>query len=126
MKYRIKTYRDAYLSALEGKTFEEKKAITRRLLSILTREQALGRSRELFRSIRHAHLKHLGRREATLESAAPLPKHAREEIARALGKHTSITVAVRPELLAGIKITIDDETLIDASGKRLVDTMFTR
>ena len=126
MKYRIKTYRDAYLAALEGKTLDEKKTITRRFLALLTRERALGRAGELFRAIRRTHLKKLGRKEVILESAAPLTREAKREIEHALGKNISTIESVRPELLAGLKITINDETRIDASGKRLVDTMFTR
>lgn len=123
MKYRLRQYRDAYLSALEGGTEKEKETLTKNFLILLSKDKALSRVDHLAKEIRRAHLKKLGRHEAYIESASKLPPKEKRELETMLGKHAIIHEEVRPELLAGMTMLVDNELFIDASGKRILENI---
>ncbi len=123
MKNRLSSYRAAYLEATHGKTHDEMRRITKRFFFLIVRERGLSRVEEIIRTIRRAYLKKRGRRKVLLESAAALAPSRRNEISRLFGKDAIIREVVDSGILAGIKIIIDDELVVDASGKSILDRM---
>mgnify|MGYP003394656396 FL=1 len=63
-------------------------------------------------------------RKVRIESAAPVSAQLKKEISEILGKKIVLEEKTRPDLLAGIKILVDDELLIDATGKRQLERIF--
>lgn len=121
----MRVYREAYLAATDTKTPSEQKQITARLLSRLVRDRVLPRAGQLEKDVRRAYMKRAGRADVTVESASKLQSDYRHELMRMFGKDALIREAVNPELLAGIRILVDDELLIDATGRKVMSDMFT-
>lgn len=117
-------YREAYLKALDDKSPAEQKRITERFLSRLVRDRALSKIGQIEKGIRRAHMKNSGRSEIAVESAAKLDPKYRRELARMFGKRAFIRETVNPDLVAGARILVDDELLIDATGKRFLNDIF--
>lgn len=126
MKYALRIYREAYLKAIDNKSTVEQKRITMRFLSRLVRDRALSKIGHIEKGIRRAHRKKAGRSEIAVESAAKLdPKH-RKELERMFGESALIRETVNPELVAGARILVDDELLIDATGQKILQDMFVK
>lgn len=60
-------------------------------------------------------LKDEGGRKVVLESARPLADHAFQELRAAFSEKDVVESSVAPEVVAGVRITIDGEWMIDAS-----------
>jgi F0F1-type ATP synthase delta subunit len=67
-----------------------------------------------------------GRRLVTITSARPLPESLRKALRAELGQTDIVSETVEPNLVAGVKITINGEQQLDASLKRKLDKLFTR
>ena len=121
----MRVYREAYLKAIDNKSPAVERRITARFLSRLVRDRALSKIGQIEKGIRRAHMKNSGRSEITVESAAKLDPKYRRELARIFGEHALIRETVSPDLLAGARILVDDELLIDATGRKVLRDMFT-
>lgn len=124
MKRLTRIYREAYLKALDNKSPADQKRITARFLSRLVRDRALSRIGQIEKGIRRAYMKNSGRSEIAVESAAKLDSKYRRELERMFGTRAAIRETVNPDLVAGARILVDDELLIDATGKRFLNDMF--
>ncbi|KKW32458.1 MAG: hypothetical protein UY78_C0038G0008 [Parcubacteria group bacterium GW2011_GWA1_53_13] len=69
-------------------------------------------------------MKNSGRSEIAVESAAQLDPKYRGELERMFGTRALIRETVNPDLVAGARILVDDELLINATGKRFLNDMF--
>src|SRR3990167_1033287 len=125
MKYPMRVYREAYLKAIDNKSPAVERRITARFLSRLVRDRALSKIGQIEKGIRRAHMKNSGRSEIAVESAAKFDPKYRRELARMFGEHALIRETVSPDLLAGARILVDDELLIDATGRKVLRDMFT-
>jgi len=121
----MRVYREAYLKAIDNKSPAVEKRITARFLSRLVRDRALSKIGQIEKGIRRAHMKNSGRSEIAVESAAKFDPKYRRELARMFGEHALIRETVNSDLLAGARILVDDELLIDATGRKVLRDMFT-
>lgn len=126
MKYRARAYRESYLSLIEGKSESEARSITKKFLSLLLRDRAFSKLNEIFRDIRRTHLQRLGIKEIDVETPAPVSPYAKKEIRDIFGKESIIHESINPGVLAGMRILVDDELLIDGTGRKLLDDMLGR
>jgi len=124
MKYRLRIYRDALLAALADAPEDRKKKIAERFGELLVREKALAKSGEIMKMIREKHLERLGRKEVLIESASPLGASHRRAIKDSFAEHTLFLEAVNPDLIAGVRITINDRICVDATAKKMLDEIF--
>lgn len=123
MKYTISHYADAVLAALEKKSEEERRAVARRFLAVAQKHKKL---RELSRILKEAEKRSYARsgtRRIFFEPASAVAESVKKEMRLILGRIT-IQERVRPDLLAGARIFVDDELLIDASAKRRLEKLF--
>lgn len=60
------------------------------------------------------------------ETAGEAPSSIKKDIEEALHKKVDLVSSVNPGIIGGIKILIDDETLIDASVKTQLNKLFSR
>ncbi len=124
MKYTLSMYAQAFVAVTE-----EKKASPDRVLKGLL--QALKRQgdmrlgdavvREVHKTLVHAK----GGRLVRVETARVLPKSLAQSIRDAFEPEDDISFAERPELVAGIRIVMDDELELDGSLRRKLNSMFT-
>ncbi|OGZ96570.1 MAG: hypothetical protein A3J10_01055 [Candidatus Sungbacteria bacterium RIFCSPLOWO2_02_FULL_54_10] len=124
MKYTPAQYAAALAEVLQGKTSAELKHIAANLFTHMTKARA---TKDIDRVVREAGRRMRRKEEisaADVESAAPLSAKHLHSIKRMLGPKSAIIEKVNPHLLAGTRIIIDEETLIDATALRRLTTLF--
>ena len=126
MKYRISQYAQALHTALDGKKKTEQHAIARRFAGVLIRRRMIAKSHLILAAYEKLVLCARGERKVRIESAGPVPEQLKKEIRGVLDAKIHFEELVNPELLAGAKILVDDELLIDASAKKQIERMFTQ
>lgn len=126
MKYTTRQYVEALLDALEDKSGRGRSEVIRRFLFVVRKNKDWAKLGRILQEAERQSLRKQGMRKVEVESAAPLSREFRKEIEKILGKKLVLEEKVRPELLAGMKILIDGEVLIDGSGKRILDMLSTR
>lgn len=123
MRYRVAQYAEALFGTLEDKNEKERRAIARRFGALLARHRMLGKADAILSAYEKIILRARGARKIMIESAAPVSASLKKEIKKILGAKIYFEEKENPALLAGIKILMDDELLIDASGRRQIDRM---
>lgn len=118
MNYTPIQYAAALMGALKGKTAAQQKDIAARLVRHLSRARAQKRLGDIVRQAERMEREKEGAVAADVQSASPLRAGVRQSIERVLGKKAVMTESVDPRLLAGLRILIDEETLIDATARR--------
>ena len=124
MRYSIRQYAEAMLLALEDKNKQERREVTGRFLAVLRKKRDWGKLAQIVRALELLYLKKAGFHKVILESAAPAGGKIRLEVKKILGKKIFLEERVNPELMAGIRILVDEELFIDASAKRRLDAIF--
>lgn len=124
MKLTPLQYAAALAAVITDKTSAERKQIAGRLFRHLARARALRHRERIVREAGRIMRKQKGMVSATIESAAPVTVQTRRAIGHALGKKTVIAEIADPRLLAGVRILIDEEMLIDATALRRLTTLF--
>lgn len=124
MKYSTKQYASVLLSVLADKSEKDRKEVLRKFVAVLAKNRDLARLGAILRETEREYLRQTGMQKVLAESASPIDPSLRKEIEHAVGGKIWWQEKVNPELLAGIKILINGETLIDASGKRQIEKMF--
>ena len=125
MKYAVSQYARALADLLDGKSEKERKEIAIKFAKIAQRHRATSHLPRIFETTDRHLLKKRGLKKVIIESASRLNGHIRKEIMEVLGKNIYIEERVRASMIGGIKILIDDETLIDASAKTQIERMVT-
>ena len=126
MRYSIPQYAEALVEALEDKSGRERSEATRRFLFILRKNKDWAKLGRIVKEAEKQSLRKQGIKKVEVESAVPLSPTVKKEIEKILGKKIVLEEKVRPEVLAGIKILVDGEILIDASAERQLQRMFTK
>ena len=124
MRYRPAQYAEALHGALEGKPVAKRKDIIRRFIAMVARHRMSNKIGLIVSAYEKLVLHEGGMRKVRIESAAPVSAQLKKEISEILGKKIVLEEKTRPDLLAGIKILVDDELLIDATGKRQLERIF--
>lgn len=124
MKYTARQYGEALFVSLKEKSGAERKAILKKFLSILRRNRDMHSLGLILKEAEERLLKEENIRKVDVESAAPLSENIRKEIENIMRKNILLKERVNPDLLAGIKMLMDGEILIDATAKRRLDKLF--
>lgn len=124
MTYTHIHYAQALAAALKGKSAAEQKQIAARLFRRLTRARALKERGRIVRETSRIMRRQEGIIAAEVHSAAPLSAEKRRAIKLALGKKALITQTINPHLLAGVRILINEDILIDATARRRLTALF--
>lgn len=124
MKYTICTYVKALLDCIENKSEQERKENIRRFLSFLQKNKDLSKLPAIVREFEKKYLNKIGFKKVYLESASPVSEETINKIQNILGKDIFFIKKINYDLLAGIKILINDEFLIDSTAKRHLNNFF--
>ena len=84
----------------------------------------LGKAGMILAAYEKLSLRARGERKVRIESAGPVPEQVKKSIREIIGSKIQFEEAVNPALLAGVKILVDDELLIDASARRQLEKLF--
>lgn len=124
MKYKPKQYAEALVATLESADVETARVRIRTFIMLLHRHQMLGKAGIIAHIAERLLAKRTGARRVTFEIASAVSDAIRREFVNLFDGKVWMEEKVRPELLAGIRILIDDETLVDATGARRLAQMF--
>lgn len=123
MKYPARFYSQALTSLIEGGQAKEAQKIIDNLIVLLRKNGDLRLLPEIIERTERALARTQGGRSVRIETARPLP-HIRETLRGILTPHDVVEERVNPSLIAGLTITIDGETQIDASLRSQLDSLF--
>lgn len=124
MRYTNRQYARALVEALsEEKTETGRKKATRNFLDILKWHHRSGQLRFILNEAEREYYALHGLRLLEIYSATPLPKHTIGEIKTVIGAKAEVHEHTDPFVLAGARIIIDGETLIDASARRQIERL---
>jgi len=116
MKYKSKQYAKALADIMVGSKTDVKK-VTERFLELLEKNGDIGKAKEIMTLAEDIFIKKTGRRKIILETARPMGKNQIVKSFEMAGD--IIEQRVNPEIIAGIKITINDEQLDMSIQKKL-------
>ena len=127
MRYSIKQYAVAFHDALEkAETKEERKEMIRRFMFLLRKHRASANLERIIAAFDKHYLTSRGLKKIEIQTPSGLDEKTRREISTLAGEKAMIDEIIQSELLAGIRIMIDNELLIDASGKKRLERLFTK
>lgn len=124
MKYTTKQYASSLLAALDKKSPKEEKEVVRRFLGALQRNGDYAHRAKILEVAERLYFKKNGISKVEVELASDTPANLHKEIESALGRKVVFSDRKNANILGGIKILIDDETLIDASARTQVAKLF--
>lgn len=115
MKYSPRQYAKAFVAALEMTPKGKEEAACRALLA-LAKKNGDGRGLDkAVQEIERLLARKKGGRSVLIESARAGEPKSRKELLRRLGKNDIVREKISPELVAGVRITINGEQELDRS-----------
>src|SRR4051812_20910221 len=124
MTHPARHYAEALYLALEGKKAAARTKILKQLLVVLEKNKQVNLVHQILTQYERIFLKRQGMRKVDIESASPLTDSVRKDIEKIVGGKIVLSEEVKPDLLAGLTILIDDSLYIDASGRSAVTNLF--
>jgi F0F1-type ATP synthase delta subunit len=116
-------YAKALTKALKDKP-SEGVAIAKRFLAIIQRNGDLPGAGKALEEAERLMLARAGGRKVTVESARPLSKKDTEALEKLFQSEDRLEATVNPGLVAGVRIKVGDEWIIDASLRRKIEKLF--
>lgn len=126
MRYAIRQYATALLRVIKDKSGKKQQDALRNFIQIIRQNRDFSRLASIIREIERQYLQETGFKKIEIESAAPISPEIKKEISRLVGEKVFMEESIRQELLAGIKIIVNEEFLIDASAKKQIKRFFAR
>ncbi|MBI2637849.1 MAG: F0F1 ATP synthase subunit delta [Candidatus Sungbacteria bacterium] len=124
MRYTTRQYAQALYDVLRHTTEEKRGEVIKRLYMVLSRQRILSSYERILQGTERIFLKENGIKKVVLETPLRASRDMKKEIQDILGKKILLQEKIDPDLLAGIRIRINDEMLIDASAKTQVMKLF--
>ncbi len=114
MKYPITAYAKALAQALEAKPADVK-GVAARFMRLLARTGDRAAAARIVEAAEGMLLARRGGKKIIVESARPLSAQASEKVATSFSHLDSVEYRVAPELIAGARIRIGEDSMVDAS-----------
>lgn len=126
MKYAPNQYAKAFMSVVARAPTTKRAEFTKRFLRSVQKNGDLSRIRQILNAIERHFVAERGGAWVRLEFARPQPECAVAALRERFGARDHVEVAVRPELVAGVRITQNGDTELDYSLARKLKKLFTR
>lgn len=131
MKYPAHVYAKALIEVLDDVSAEKKTAgardeekLAKNFLELVKRNGDEMHLRKILEEASRFARGRNGFRKVIIDSARAFTPAQRKEVAHVLKKDDVITERIDPSLIAGMRITVNDELQFDGSLKRKLDTAF--
>ena len=124
MKYSPGHYAEALYEALDGKSDKAFDVAIKNFSRLLKKNKDHKLLNAILVRYEKIYLKKRGLKKVVVESVTQLTAHQEKEIKTAAGGEILLSAKINPELIAGIKILINDSVLIDASAHRKLEHFF--
>jgi F0F1-type ATP synthase delta subunit len=123
MKSKIQEYPQAFIDLLEEMP-DKKDLLIVGLVKAIKENGDLNEAEKILESIEKRLLKVEGRKKIEIFSARPLTKETIEEIKKCFDSKDIFENKINQDLLAGIKIMINGNQVIDASLRKKINILF--
>jgi len=117
MKYKPKLYAKALAQSLLEKTADENK-IRENFISLLEKNGDMGKASHILHLAENIFIEKTGRRRLTIESARRIKPKQKELVNSILQKGDIVAERINKDLLAGIKIIINESRQFDGSMRK--------
>lgn len=123
MKYSPRIYAAALRAELQENR-RMRRAVLERFIGVLRKNGDLGKLPAIMKEWEILYYRTEGITKVDVTAARDLGKTFLEELHKAFGKNAALTITLRPEIIGGVIITINDHWLIDGSIRRRLEQMF--
>ncbi|OHA03586.1 MAG: hypothetical protein A3J58_00395 [Candidatus Sungbacteria bacterium RIFCSPHIGHO2_02_FULL_52_23] len=124
MKYTVTQYAEALAEALAPAGAEKRPSMIRRFLGMLRKNKDSKLLAAIVRKTERRWLADQNLHKVAVTSASPLTAAVKKEIEAVLTRKPMWEEKIDPAILGGMRILVDDETMIDASARSRLDRMF--
>ena len=125
MKYPPKTYAKAFSEAAKNlRSVEKQDAMVKKLIEIAIKNGDGSQLQKIAAYAEKIMREETGKQKIVVESARPLHRRKNELVKHIAKTGDIIEEKTNPALVAGVKITINDERQFDGSLKRKLDKLF--
>ncbi|MBI2053225.1 MAG: F0F1 ATP synthase subunit delta [Candidatus Sungbacteria bacterium] len=124
MKYTVIQYAEALAGALAEAETDKRPSMIRRFLGMIRKNKDAKLLAAIVRKTERRWLADKNLHKVAVTSASPLTAAVKKEIEAALEKKPLWEEKTDPAILAGMRILVDDELMIDASARSRLDRMF--
>jgi F0F1-type ATP synthase delta subunit len=124
MKYSIQNYAKALVGAIENLGTKSDAAIGKNFLAIVQKNGDEARLPKILDEAGRLARARGGAREVVIASARPLSDPQKKALHRFIKTGDIVRYVVDPDLVAGVKITVNDEMQFDGTMKAKLDEMF--
>jgi len=125
MTYLPVFYAKSFIRALGDKTGREAEKIIENFISVIKKNNDWPRRQEIIEACLSVLRKNKGRSLLVIESARPLKKSDEEKIERKFKRENyDFAEKINPELMAGVRLNLDDEYQFDASLQKKLNNLF--
>ncbi len=124
MRYSSQAYAEAFVRALTSSTSDKHSALRKRFVRLLEKNGDMQRANAILKRIQTTLVHNEGGRMIVVEFARPQYPALVKKILAQFSKKDSVEVTVNPDLIAGVRITIDGSSQIDATLARKLQKLF--
>lgn len=124
MRYSPRQYAAALLALLKGRSEVEQQRLQKQFLVLVGQKGDSRRLGLILKEVEKQDLREQGLKKVLVETPDPVTPQIKKGIRAVLGKDILIQEKINPGLIAGIKILINDEILVDASAKTQLRKLF--
>ena len=123
MKYSPANFAKAFCDVLQKTSKGEQRALLRRFVRTLEKYGAIKDGAKVLSEIKKIIAEKEGISIIKIETARELDQTLTEQIKKSFNKNSDFTFKINPDLIAGVKIMVDDKISIDNSLKRRLKCM---
>ncbi len=123
MKFSPDAYATAFLDVAKKHKGKDNE-LTKRFLDVIKKNGDAALVPKIMRTTEQIAIKRNGGRMVMVESARPLTETQTKELKRHFTANDKIEMKINADLIAGVKIVIDGEWVIDASLRRKLKNLF--
>lgn len=124
MKYTPDLYAKAFLETVFVASEKKQRELLHRFLKIIKKNGDWPLIEKIFQKVSRAVVKARGGRIVILEAARRVPQQMLEKLQSSFSASDLILTQIRPELLAGVRVLIDEEEQLDVTLRQKLRKLF--
>ncbi|MEK7061652.1 MAG: F0F1 ATP synthase subunit delta [Patescibacteria group bacterium] len=125
MKYKPKDYATALIELILKKTtLSQEKKISDNFLNLLEKNGDIGKAKKIIALVEVLFFKKTGRKKIILQTARKMSSEQKGLLESLVKKGDIVKEEINKELIAGVKIIINNEKQFDASMKKKLENIF--
>ena len=123
VKYKVKDYAKALTEVLSDNKLSDKK-VAEGLIKLLERQNDLNKSKEIIDLTEFLLAKQSKKKSVVFETARKLSENQKKMLLKSTEKGDIVKEKINPELIAGVKIIVDNEKQLDQTLLKKINSLF--